>query len=408
MNLREGRMSFFKHFSGVEHAQQSFENAMNQYKQENNHENKNELEEGLFLREGIDYFVDEKQQKGVFEEVANWFKGVINASHDKIMKDGPQEKKTLSDNFKGAVEYFLSPSVQKDLEIMNLLRYSELTFKQKDEFLQLFSNGATDNAQNDVSNTVLLDILHPHELTMRLFGNQLKMFLNSEMVEFTEKFTDGSDTYFIRDTDLTGKLKTKDEKITNHSTELVAPRFVTSDFSTGQDHVFHLKLMRLLEDYYQMDVSSEEGLAMIDQLFHTYDISPGEDTLERSQPIPMPEHTFDELPIMKYDGFEDCDVDPEPDRTVEKFDVSAIEDTLQKFLKEVSTKTGQTIELSSYKQNNKLTPEQFALLRGILLLENSDERRVRLLEKIWGTLLPETELKRLFHDQYIKFNENHH
>lgn len=31
----------------------------------------------------------------------------------------------------------------------------------------------------------------------------------------------------------------------------------------------------------------------------------------------MPEHTFDELPLLKYDGYEYSDVEPEPDRTVE-------------------------------------------------------------------------------------------
>jgi hypothetical protein len=58
-------------------------------------------------------------------------------------------------------------------------------------------------------------------------------------------------------------------------------------------------------------------MAMVDHLVHTYDISPGEQTLERSQPIPMPEHTFDELPIMKFDGWEDSDVAPLPDTYVD-------------------------------------------------------------------------------------------
>jgi hypothetical protein len=62
-------------------------------------------------------------------------------------------------------------------------------------------------------------------------------------------------------------------------------------------------------------MTSEEGMAMIDQLVHTYDISSGESTLDRTQPVVMPMHSFDELPIMKYDGYDDCPYEPEQDTT---------------------------------------------------------------------------------------------
>jgi hypothetical protein len=69
----------------------------------------------------------------------------------------------------------------------------------------------------------------------------------------------------------------------------------------------------LMASYYGIDMTSEEGMAMVDQLVHNYDISSGETTLDRSQAVAMPMHSFDELPIMKYDGWDDCPYEPEPD-----------------------------------------------------------------------------------------------
>lgn len=282
-----------------------------------------------------------------------------------------------------------------------------MSFKQKEDFLNMFSTGTESN----VPDHVIRNILHPHKVTVALLGNKLKMLLKSEKVEYTNFFTDGSDSMFLKDCEaLPSRSQVVNDEMHSEN-RLVSPVIDrTSDFPTGQSHVHHIKLNKLFFDYYGIDRTTEEGMAIIDQIVHTYDISPGEVSLDRAQAIPMPEHTFDELPLLKYDGYEYSDVEPEPDRTVENFDVSQIEHTMNLFLDELNkaTKGKEPITLSKFKEANKLSTDQYSILRSVLNLENTEPRRIALMRKIWGTVLPDSELERLFHDQESKFHENHH
>jgi len=363
--------------------------------------------DGLYLREGQDYFAGEEQRKSFLDELTSWFKYKTSLAHHEVMTNGTPEKKQMSSKLKQATDFFLSPAIQKDLEILTLLRTSDLSFKQKDEFLQIFGNNPALQTSAPVEDRVLLDVLHPHVLTEYLFGKSFYNMLARDNREYTKYFTDGSDSIIKHDHELDGNSKVVHDNFME-SDALVSPRFGNSFFGCGQDHVNHLKMLRLLQDYYGIDLNTEEGMATVDQLVHTYDISPGELTLERSQAIPMPAHTFDELPLMKFDGWEDSDVAPEPDRSIQDMDLSGIEANLNVFLKDLSSKTGEPVTLSSYKEKNKLTDYQYKVLRSVLHLEKKDHRRVEVMEKIWGTVLPQSELERLFKDQHSKFDESHH
>jgi len=87
--------------------------------------------------------------------------------------------------------------------------------------------------------------------------------------------------------------------------------FITmTPFATGGDEIYHQQLLRLATEFYGFDLDSDLGRIQFEMFMHTYDISPGEEYLDRSHPTPTPIHSYDELPIIKYDGYEDSD-DPD-------------------------------------------------------------------------------------------------
>jgi hypothetical protein len=52
--------------------------------------------DGLYLREGIDYFSGEEQRKSVIEEVTAWFKYKASLAHHEVMTNGTPENKQKS------------------------------------------------------------------------------------------------------------------------------------------------------------------------------------------------------------------------------------------------------------------------------------------------------------------------
>jgi len=367
--------------------------------------------DGVYLREGLDYYTGEEQRLSQLEEIHAWFKHKASQAHYEVMTN-PQydkEERETSSLLKEATEYFLSPSIQKNLEILSLLKDSDLTFKQKDDFLQLFANDPSLQASG-MENQVLNNVIHPHWITQDLFGETFYSFLANDRVEYTKFFTDGSDSHVKHEHEaLQSKNPKESHDLMMENRMLVAPRIDSSLIATACDQVQHYKMMRLLEDYYGIVLNTDRGMMVADTLIHNYDISPGEHTLDRSQAIPMPEHTFDELPIMKFDGWEDSDTPPPADTFESTMDLSVVESSLTNFLQHLSESTGQEITLSSYKANNKLSDYQYKVLRSVLHLESSDITRLKVLEKIWGTVLPQSELDRLFQDKYAQLNsENHH
>jgi len=94
-----------------------------------------------------------------------------------------------------------------------------------------------------------------------------------------------------------------------HKAQFISPYFTNGGvYSCGTDVVMAAKFQRLVEDFYRIDITRIEGLAMLDSLIHSYDLSPGEATLEHCHPLDMPIHTYDELPIIKFDGYDHCDI----------------------------------------------------------------------------------------------------
>jgi len=140
-----------------------------------------------------------------------------------------------------------------------------------------------------------------------------------------------------------------------------------------------------------------------DHLVHTYDISPGEDTLERTHPSPPDPHTYEELPIIKFDGWEECDEEQPEDRVVRNMDPVLVEEGINQWLAIVAEYNEQPVQTLKdlLATSGGVSDQQFHDLRAILSNEE-DKDRVALIKKIWSVVLPKKELDLLFGEKEEK------
>jgi len=300
----------------------------------------------------------------------------------------------------------VSPEIQSDLELLSLFKTCDLSFKQKELLLEPFLNDSS--LSLDIDDEIMFNIANPNLIAYSLFGDRISVLCNRQHTEYEGKFVDGSDTTLA-----TRTTKEEAEKKNADFLDYVlkSPNFSRPPFNSGQEHLFHMKFERLLTDFYGVNFQSIEGLAVVDSIVHTYDVSPGEDNIERCHAFPIPAHTYDELPIIKYDGYDECLIDPKHDEPVDH-DISAYEDQVRSLFKELAEQVAKNngtpvIELSAFKEKNILSPEQFAVLRTILH-NVSDEERLRLYKKTWSLVLPNSEIDALFTGQYERLKDAQH
>jgi len=68
--------------------------------------------------------------------------------------------------------------------------------------------------------------------------------------------------------------------------------------NSASEDIVSLKLERLAE-WYGMDLDNENDMVRFSVFMHQFDLSPGERTLDWTVDSLPPEHTFEELPIIK-------------------------------------------------------------------------------------------------------------
>jgi len=172
-----------------------------------------------------------------------------------------------------------------------------------------------------------------------------------------------------------------------------------NEFASAQEMIFHMKLYRLAQDFYGLDLNTELGLMTFENMCHTYDISPGEDTLERCHTYPPDAHTYIELPVIKYDGWEYSDDIPPEDPVLSMLEPEQIEKGLDEWLQYVAFVTGKpATSVAQLKSGSPLSEAQLLQLNGVVSAE-TDYSRLLLLKKIWGSVLPEKEISILFKKQ---------
>jgi len=123
-----------------------------------------------------------------------------------------------------------------------------------------------------------------------------------ELPIYTEEYSVGNETIWSREAHQSQELQ--DMKFE----ELAHPQL--DSFASHMDELFHMKLFRLADSFLDLNLASDQGVLAFENFVHTYDISPGEATLERCFTSPAPPHTYVELPIIKFDGWEEADEVP--------------------------------------------------------------------------------------------------
>jgi len=252
----------------------------------------------IVLEEGVDYFTSEEAAKTKKEEMKKEFISAVDDAHQRVVSGGIKEKIDLSTRMKQGVEFILGKDVQGDLELMHLLETTSLTDRKKADIAALFtppSDPATDKLLNN--------ILNPHPIAVRLFGGRIK-YLCSELPEYTEEFSVGNETIFHREKDY--------HYPELHDIPFAELAFPQNDyFATHMDELFHSKLFRLADSFLGLNLAADDGVLAFENFVHTFDVSPGEYTLERCQTSPAPPHTYCELPIIKFDGYDEADIVPD-------------------------------------------------------------------------------------------------
>jgi len=197
-----------------------------------------------------------------------------------------------------AVKHLLKPSLQGDLEIMHLLETTPITDRRKAEIAALFAP-----APDPATDALLNDVLNPHPIAAKLFGTRIQ-YLCMELPEYTETYSVGNETIWSRETDYP-----RPELHDIPWQELAFPQ--VDHHPSAMDEIFHMKLFRLADSFLELNLASDQGILAFENFVHTYDVSPGEYTLERCHTSPAPPHTFVELPIIKFDGWDEADVVPD-------------------------------------------------------------------------------------------------
>jgi len=203
----------------------------------------------------------------------------------------PEFFKSFYENVRAFLQ---KPNVRKDFELLELIGKTEFSADQLLEFSDAF-------ADHTFSDELLNDVANPHPLSAKILGERVS-YLATDKVNYTKRFDEGDWTDYNQVDELSPKDKAKFDKIWN-SDLLESPTPMHPPFNTALEEIIHYKLIRLAEEIYEIDLSTDLGMATFDRFLHEYDISPGEDTLDRCHAHPPNFHTYDELPILKFDGY---------------------------------------------------------------------------------------------------------
>jgi len=195
-----------------------------------------------------------------------------------------------------AVEFILKPENQRKLRLLDLLGRVELSKTEQEQLLAPFADKSLDDA-------LLNDVQNAHPIAERLWGDRMA-WMASDNVNYTKHYEDVSDNGLFKDSHDVDQVKLKKVESKRYDAPILGPY----PFNSGIEEVIHWKLQLLAEKFLGFDLSTDLGIAQFDSFVHNYEVSPGEDTLDRVHGYPPPLHTYDELPIIKFDGWDEADV----------------------------------------------------------------------------------------------------
>jgi len=175
------------------------------------------------------------------------------------------------------------------------LSNTELTPVQTDELLSIF----TIQPHEGASNAVLNDVLNAHPLAAKMVGERIGEFLK-DYVSYTETYKEGADTLFPD-----ASHDPHVESAYRKDAHFDSPTPNHPPFNSPIEEIYQWKLERLAQ-IFNFDLGTPLGLSQFEIFSHNYDLSPG-DSLDRVHALPPWYHTYEELPIIKFDGYDPLD-----------------------------------------------------------------------------------------------------
>jgi len=247
--------------------------------------------DGVDIPEDVLPALSKRQSLGA-DQFLKRFRGAVKLAIDRH----PQFSKNLKLLSKN-VEKRLSPKEPfPGFHVLEELIHYELSVGQSEELLSIFKR------DEGVSDSILNDVLNAHPVAAKLLGDRLDIFVNDYM-GYTEHYYEGAETIFpdvTSDPDYMMGWK-KDA-------HFQSPTPNHPPYNSPLEEVYQWKLERLAQ-ILNIDLSTPVGLSQFEIFTHTYDLSPGEPTLDRVHSYPPWYHTYEELPIIKFDGYDPLDVE---------------------------------------------------------------------------------------------------
>jgi hypothetical protein len=204
-----------------------------------------------------------------------------------------EKLKTLSKNVEAAYANRNKESFAGEHLVTELLSY-DLAPALQDELFSVFST------HEGASDAVLNDVLNAHPIAAKLLGDRLETFFTQHF-EYTKHYKEGAETLFPH-----ASTNPKFEKHWKSNSHLDSPT-PNGIHNSALDEIYVLKLDRLARQFFHYNLDTPLGLSQFEVLANSYDISPGEPSLDRVHGYPPAYHTYEELPIIKYDGYDPFD-----------------------------------------------------------------------------------------------------
>jgi len=182
---------------------------------------------------------------------------------------------------------FTSPKL-KDIEVINTIIKSKATPEQLNQILDLFALKNPSPQLEMINKRIQFE----NPIGKALWGSYIPA-LNREILVYSKHYSEAPKSRLrnIEDVKDLPQGLTLLDIIRKGEIEPKKRNTATEDIIT-------LKLERLAE-WYGMDLENENDLVRFSAFMHQFDLSPGERTLDFTVDAHPPEHTFEELPIIK-------------------------------------------------------------------------------------------------------------
>jgi len=194
--------------------------------------------------------------------------------------------------FKNGLErinnFYTSPKL-KDYEVIDMIINANPTEEQLKSLLDMFDDKKGSHELYELNRKLQCN----NVIGQQLFGTYIPA-ISRDLIHFTEHYHEAPRDKVIETEDIPDQVKSKYSLIDLVRMAETKPR----EFNTALEQITDMKIERLAS-WYGWNVDIEKDLYEFNLFMNEFDLSPGERTLEWCLDTHPPEHTMEELPIIK-------------------------------------------------------------------------------------------------------------